>query len=242
MLRINYIFPNISSVLKVEPKKLKDREETDLFISTETSLSVPGLSTYWYDEEAYIAGTHEKNTSGVDCSGLAFISTLYMDNKYKTNQFITKIGETITIDKPNTTNFAGGELAWINRKTVKIDPLSMPIFAADSENEWIIERESLTDETIIKERDNQRKLLSYAVPGDILVIGGRHVVIIQDLQYEGDNTVITDYSQVYVIHATSGEKGAWQTYQVHKSKWNEIEDTDNRMKQYQLRRMNAGER
>ena len=247
----NYIFPNVSFVLEVEPKKLKDREETDLFISTETSLSVPGLSTYWYDEDAYIAGTHEKNTSGVDCSGLAFISTLYMDNKYKTNQFITKIGETITIDKPNTTNFAGGESAWINRKTVKIDPLSMPIFAASDDNPWDItineeelkiNLDDLEDEEkdriikeLLKKRDNQRKLLSYAVPGDVLVKGGDHVVIIQDLQYEGDNTVITDYSQVYVIHATQGGKSSPEQWNVQKGNWNELGDT--KKLSYQLRRL-----
>lgn len=49
--------------------------------------------------------------------------------------------------------------------------------------------------------------------------------------------VITDYSQVEVIHSTSGEMGAWQTYKVHKSKWSEIEDKDSIMKSYQLRRL-----
>ena len=223
--------------MKVEPKKLKDREETDLFISTDTSLSVPGLSTYWYSLDM-IKGKYYKyeqavRTSGVDCSGLAYISTQYDDGKYETNQFNT-------VDKPGAKHFKGKTSAWISGKTVTIRPLSMPIFAADGENEWIIERESLTDEIIIKERDNQRKLLSYAVPGDILVTDS-HVVIIQDLQYEGNNTVITDYSQVYVIHATSGEDKAWQSWQVHKSKWNEIEDDENIMKTYQLRRLKIGE-
>lgn len=91
-----------------------------------------------------------------------------------------------------------------------------------------------------KQKDIQQKFLSYAVPGDILVTDS-HVVIIQDLQYEGNNTVITDYSQVYVIHSASGEKEAWKTWKVHKSKWNEIESEESIMKTYQLRRLKITE-
>jgi len=227
----NYIFPNISSVLKVEPKKLKDREETDLFISTETDLSVPGLSTYWYSLDM-ITGKYYKydqavRTSGVDCSGLAYISTQYGDSKYETNQFNT-------VDKPNAKNFNGNTSAWISGKTVTIRPLSYVIFNGAWDLNPAINNN--TRPSIIENRDKQRKLLSYAVPGDILVTDS-HVVIIQDLQYEGDNTVITDYSQVYVIHSASGELGAWQTWKVHKSKWSEIEVYDSEKIKYQLRRL-----
>ncbi|MBQ8042744.1 MAG: hypothetical protein IJ272_01160, partial [Clostridia bacterium] len=204
----NYIFPNVPYVLKVEPKKLKDREETDLFISTETDLSVPGLSTYWYEEDAYIAGTHDKKTSGVDCSGLTGVVTQYSGNPYG---IAGKVGTRYFSGEKNEGTEANPK--WVDdpkAKTLCIHP-----------GKWKI-TSTAEEEKLQKEKD--QKILSYAVPGDVLVIGGRHVVIIQDLLYEGDNTVITDYSQVYVIHATSGEYGAWKTYQVHKSKWDEIEN------------------
>ena len=168
-------------------------------------------------------------TSGVDCSGLAYISTQYTGNKYETNQFNM-------VDKPNAKNFNGKTSAWIGN-TVTIRPLSQVIYAASSKNQWIISmKDASMSETQKIEREKQRKLLSYAVPGDILVTDF-HVVIIQDLNYDSGNTAITDYSQVYVIHATSGELGAWQTWKVHKSTWSEIEDDEDIMKQYQLRRL-----
>ena len=94
---------------------------------------------------------------------------------------------------------------------------------------WIIDDRSYSDK-----RDEQRKLLSYAVPGDILVVGGSHVVIIQDLNYEGENTVITDYSQVEVIHSTKGLKNSEFTWNVVKGTWENIQQT---VTNYQLRRL-----
>ena len=87
---------------------------------------------------------------------------------------------------------------------------------------------------MIERRDNQRKLLSYAVPGDILVTDS-HVVIIQDLIYDSGNTTITDYSQVYEIHATQGGKSSPEQWNVQKGNWNELGDT--KKLSYQLRRL-----
>ena len=226
----NYIFDEEDEVLEVEDKKLKDKKKEELYLS-KNNPSVPGLSTYWYSlNKKYYKYEQAVRTSGIDCSGLAYVSTRYEGSKYETNQFNN-------VDKPGAKHFNENTSAWISGKTVTIRPLSYAIYAASDKNQWIIsipEKDLETDEKKIQ--DNQRKLLSYAVPGDILVTDS-HVVIIQDLNYEGDNTVITDYSQVSVIHATSGELGAWQTYKVHKSSWSEIEVYDSEKIRYQLRRL-----
>jgi len=189
----NYMFRERSSKEK----------ETIITKNHFADVSVPGLSTYWYSLGKYIPGIHEKDTSGVDCSGLVGEVTKYSGNKYGIE------------GRKNTTAFATETLG-IQDKT------------------WIIDDRSYSDE-----RDEQRKLLSYAVPGDILVVGGSHVVIIQDLNYERENTVITDYSQVEVIHSTQGGISNPNQWKVQKGNWNELGATGKLA--YQLRRLKVGE-
>lgn len=228
---LNYIFPNEEKCLEVDGKKLKEKSREELYIlSDKTNISVPGLSTYWYsldmETSKYYRYEQAERTSGVDCSGLTGEVTQYSGNKYG------------IVGKQNTWYFATETLG---------------IFAASATNSWNItiseeelreqlrnikdlteeEKEKKINETINK-RDEQRKLLSYAVPGDILVVGGSHVVIIQDLNYERENTVITDYSQVEVIHSTKGLKNSESTWNVVKGTWENIQQT---VTNYQLRRL-----
>ena len=229
---LNYIFPNEEKCLEVDGKKLKEKSREELYIiSDKTNISVPGLSTYWYsldmETSKYYRYEQAERTSGVDCSGLTGEVTLYSGNKYG------------IVGKQNTWYFATETLG---------------IFAASATNSWNItiseeelreqlinikdlteeEKEKKINETINK-RDEQRKLLSYAVPGDILVVGGSHVVIIQDLNYERENTVITDYSQVEVIHSTQGGISNPNQWKVQKGNWNELGATGKLA--YQLRRL-----
>ena len=60
------------------------------------------------------------------------------------------------------------------------------------------------------------------------------------MNYEGDNTVITNYSQVEVIHSSTYLKGESKTpqFKVRKNSWDNIQ-TD--VTTYQLRRLKTGE-
>ena len=217
----NYIFPNKEILIKRDPILLKNRKMEDFFLTENMEISIPGLSTFWDENNKYEAGVHDKNTSGIDCSGLAGVA-----NGIK--------------EKVSTRYFAGQINKGTDSKPKWEDDPNAKTFAIFKDS-WDINPE-ITDKTpqfIITERDKQRKLLSYAVPGDILVVGGRHVVIIQDLIYEGNNTVITDYSQVTVIHSATYLKGESQKpqYRVRKNTWDNVE-TD--VTTYQLRRHKEG--
>ena len=210
----NYVFPNKEILIKCDPILLKNRKMEDFFLTENMEICIPGLSTFWDENNKYEAGVHDKNTSGIDCSGLAGVA-----NGIK--------------EKVSTRYFAGQ----INKGTDsnpkwEDDPNAKVIRMQDET--WIID-----DKEVSEKREKQRKILSYAVPGDVLVVGGRHVVIIQDLLYEDDNTVITDYSQVTVIHSATYLKGESQKpqYRVRKNTWDNIE-TD--VTTYQLRRHKEG--
>lgn len=96
-----------------------------------------------------------------------------------------------------------------------------------------------TPNSVIVERDNQRKILAHAVPGDILVKPG-HVVIIQNLNYPDDNMLITDYTQVDVIHSVEYLKGESENpqFMVRKGTWENIQNIVN---DYQIRRLSITE-
>jgi ribosome-associated translation inhibitor RaiA len=79
-------------------------------------------------------------------------------------------------------------------------------------------------------------MISRAVPGDILVIGGRHVVIIQNLRYP-EGSLITAYDQIDVIHATSGGTDTPNVWQVQKDTFASMDTAAQRLN-YQLRRYN----
>lgn len=95
-------------------------------------------------------------------------------------------------------------------------------------------------DTVAKsKRDIQRKVLAHAVQGDILVKTADHVVIIQNLNYSITSDVITDFSQVDVIHSceklTTENNSTWQ---VQKSTANQVSSSIN---VYQLRRLTVKE-
>lgn len=89
--------------------------------------------------------------------------------------------------------------------------------------------------------ENSSNVIFHAVPGDILVVSGRHVVIIQNLNYPDDTMQITNFRQVDVIHSTSGIDKQWQTYKVHKGNWFQVEGNDYDDSIYQLRRLRVNE-
>ncbi|MBR3645426.1 MAG: hypothetical protein IKN54_03325, partial [Lachnospiraceae bacterium] len=212
----NYIF---------QKEAAKDKNGQNKISEINADVSVPGLSTYWDDPErnSYNAGTHDKWTSGIDCSGLACISAQYSDKIYT----ISNWQESKNI---STTNLAGR--IW-NETTQTYDEVSNPItyaiYDASKEGQWNITNTS-------NAYDEQRKLLSHAVPGDILVKTADHVVIIQNLNYPDDNMLITDFNQVDVIHSAEGLNVDNQTtlFTVLHSTAKEVSSSIN---QYQLRRL-----
>ena len=230
----NYIFAerkkqngvaNYGSNLSVSEKQTITQHT---YTASSNPPSVPGLSTQvrfgstnYYNHTDSAGTTHYSNsysfTSGLDCSGLATITTNYKLN----NDYVYEISGA----KKGTTDFVK------NNYTISL-------FAASSNNKWNINPEvtNNTPNEIISQRDTHRKILSHAVPGDIFVVSGSHVVILQNLNYYLNNSVITDYKQVDVIHSTSGIEGQWKTYQVHKGNWYQIEAGDTN-KEYQLRRL-----
>ena len=149
-------------------------------------------------------------TSGVDCSGLTGVVTQYSGNPYG---IAGKVGTRYFSGEKNEGTEANPK--WVDDPKAKTLCIHKGNWKIDSDKE---------KETEQKEKD--QKLLSYAVPGDVLVIGGRHVVIIQDLLYEGNNTVITDYSQVYVIHATQGGISNQNQWNIQKGDWYHLTDDD----------------
>jgi len=78
-----------------------------------------------------------------------------------------------------------------------------------------------------------QQAISRAVPGDILVLGGWHVVIIQNIRYAEGSTMIASYDQVDVIHATDGGLSSPEQWRVQRDTWNKVA---NNYKLYQLRR------
>jgi len=92
-------------------------------------------------------------------------------------------------------------------------------------------------DTVAKyKRDIQRKVLAHAVLGDILVKTADHVVIIQNLNYSITSDVITDFSQVDVIHSAEGLNVNNQTT-LFKVLCSMAKDVSSKINQYQLRRL-----
>ena len=201
----NYIIPNASLCLEVEGKKLKEKSREELYIlSDKTNISVPGLSTYWYSLDMKTS-KYYKYEQAERTSGVDCSGLTGEVTQYSGNKYGIE-------GKKGTTYFATETLCMHS-------------------GGWKL---TSTNEDDREQRDKDRKLLSYAVPGDILVVGGSHVVIIQDLNYERENTVITDYSQVEVIHSTKGLKNSESTWNVVKGTWENIQQT---VTNYQLRRL-----
>lgn len=148
-------------------------------------------------------------TSGIDCSGLAHICACYNgSNIMVAKSKSSKYGTSIFADSDYTME--------INTET------------------WMLDvKDTDPDNTKIKERNIQRVLLTHVVPGDILVISGSHVVIIQNLNYEENETVMKSYNDVNIIHATQGGLGQKNLWNVQRGVWN---DLGNKKSDYQLRR------
>ena len=190
---------------------------------TKDNVSVPGWSSYLSD---YVDGSKGKLTyefdmtthsSGIDCSGLAYISAV---GKSKDSNSIYECGS------EDSLNFGTSAFA--------SDSHTLQMHSGN----WKLDTEDDGEESDVADRDSQRKILAHAVPGDILVVTnnqvGYHIVIIQNLNYSLDNMLITDYSQVDVIHSTKGLKDEVETWMVNKGTWENIQKT---VTDYQLRRL-----
>ncbi len=211
----NYIFQKDAA---------KDKNGQNKISEINADVSVPGLSTYWDEEprNSYKAGTHDKWTSGIDCSGLASISAQYSDRIYT----ISNWQESKNI---STTNLAGRRFNETTETYEEVsNPITYAIYDASKEGQWDIANTS-------NAYDKQRKLLSHAVPGDILVKTADHVVIIQNLNYPDDTMLITDFSQIDVIHSCKSLLDEDALWKVRKSTFNEVDSVTN-ISSYQLRR------
>ena len=210
----NYIFPAEDKYFKYGNHKLLGKEPSEFFRSekNDTKVLIPGFSTYWLDKNLY--NSEQTNyTLGIDCSGLVHRSTCYPDrqsSRYKTKKD--------TIHNINAT-------AFMNEYSVAIQDVK-----------WDLNPDitSSTPSTVIEQRDEQRRLLSHAVPGDILVKDG-HVVFLQDLIYNPEKSVIEDYNQVDIIHSTQGGITQTDQWKVQKGDWTELGAT--KKLSYKLRRL-----
>ncbi len=176
----NYVF---------ESNAATDKNGQNRFSEINADVSVPGLSTYWDEPErdGFSSPKHDKYTSGTDCSGLVAMSANYSGNKYKLNN----IDETI---------------AWVEKTentTTEVNK-SLAIFVASEDEPWqlILTAEQEKNKGLVLKRDSQRKILTYAVPGDILDKQKDHVVIINDITIT-DGKVMS-FDDIKVIHSCSG--------------------------------------
>ena len=208
----NYIFPADTSKYEFGGKKLLGKEPSDFFKSsaTEEKVRIPGFSAYWkkLNEYDYSQCSY---TLGIDCSGLVHRCSLYLNTKYKTID-----------DSIHNINAA----KFISTYSTSIQS-----------DKWVLEvKDSDSNSTL---RNQQRQLLEHAIPGDILVVSDEnlelhHVVLIQNLNYTLSSELITDYSQVDIIHSTQGGKTQSNQWNVQKGDWNELGDNKIR---YKLRRL-----
>lgn len=189
---------------------------------TTDDVSVPGWSSYLCD---YVDGSKgkleynfdmTKKSSGIDCSGLAYISAV---GKPQDANSIYKCGSVPSVDF-GTSAFAS-------------DENTLQIYT----EEWKLETPDNSTDTVAKsKRDIQRKVLAHAVPGDILVKPG-HVVIIQNINTETNSNgvlVVNSSSDIEVIHSTTGTTVLSNQFKVLKCNWDNVESS---YELYQLRRL-----
>jgi hypothetical protein len=199
----NYVFPgrkqvnNTMQYHKALTQVELDENKQHLYFVNGSPASIPGLSTYW---EAQETSQYEYNqilrTSGIDCSGLAHRSALYEGSPY----YVAKN----SASKYGTTTFG--------------DNTSAALLIRDTG--WKLE-----DQTSTAARERDRDLISRAVPGDIFVRSGIHVVIIQDLVRAAGEEKINAYNQVRIIHSTQGSNKA-ATWMVQHDSWGDLGNTD----------------
>ena len=231
----NYVFPaRILSdnaayyryrTLTAQELSANGNDQHAYFVNGSTR-SVPGLSTKWYmDNTKDYQYEQTAVTSGIDCSGLAHRSTKYSGSSYWVAN---------SADKYGTYTFAGqnylGTDANGNSKWSEVFPTHAGSYQMHP-GTWKLESDKPADAA---QRELDRQTISRAVPGDVFVVGGSHVVIIQNIRIPAGSDVITSYDQVDVIHATSGGTGANATWQVQHNTWREIGDN---YQAYQLRRL-----
>jgi hypothetical protein len=199
----NYVFPgrkqvnNTMQYHKALTQAELDENEQHLYFVNGSQASVPGLSTYWEERET---SQYEYNqilrTSGIDCSGLAHRAALYEGSPY----YVAKSSGS----KYGTTTFGdNAEAALLIRDTG-----------------WRLE-----DQTSAAARERDRDLISRAVPGDIFVRSGIHVVIIQDLARAAGEEKVGSYNQVRIIHSTQGSNKT-PTWMVQHDSWGDLGNTD----------------
>jgi hypothetical protein len=202
----NYIFPGKKSVnntvqyhKSLTQAELDGNQQHPYFVNG-SQASIPGLSTYWEEQDP---PQYEYNqvlrTSGIDCSGLAHQAALYDGSPY----YVAKNSSS----KYGTTTFGDNdEAALLIRGTG-----------------WQLE-----DQANQAARERDQDLVSRAVPGDILVRSGVHVVIVQEIEPagdEGNRGKVTAYNQVKIIHSTQGSNKA-ATWMVQQDSWADLGNTD----------------
>jgi hypothetical protein len=199
----NYVFPGRKQVNNtmqyhkaLTQAELNENEQHSYFVNG-SQASIPGLSTYWEEQET---SQYEYNqtlrTSGIDCSGLAHRAALYEGSPY----YVAKNSGS----KYGTTTFGdNAEAALLIRDTG-----------------WKLE-----DQTGAAAREQDRDLISRAVPGDIFVRSGIHVVIIQDIARAAGEEKVGAYNQVGIIHSTQGSNKT-PTWMVQHDSWGDLGNTD----------------
>jgi hypothetical protein len=199
----NYVFPGRKQVNNtmqyhkaLTQTELNENKQHFYFVNG-SQASIPGLSTYWEEQET---SQYEYNqilrTSGIDCSGLAHRAALYEGSPY----YVAKNSGS----KYGTTTFGdNAEAALLIRDTG-----------------WKLE-----DQTSAAAGERDRDLISRAVPGDIFVRSGIHVVIIQDIVRAANEEKINAYNQVSIIHSTQGSNKA-ATWMVQHDSWADLGNTD----------------
>jgi hypothetical protein len=199
----NYVFPGRKQVNNtiqyhkaLTQTELNENKQHFYFVNG-SPVSIPGLSTYWEEQET---SQYEYNqilrTSGIDCSGLAHRAALYEGSPY----YVAKNSGS----KYGTTTFG--------------DDAGAALLIRDSG--WKLE-----DQTSAAARERDRDLISRAVPGDIFVRSGIHVVIIQDIARAANEEKVSSYNQVSIIHSTQGSNKA-ATWMVQHDSWADLGNTD----------------
>lgn len=218
--------------------------------------SVPGLTTYLAFAEENFNAILDENTphgprnyhwnqaaysSGIDCSGLAHRVALYDGNRYVVSLSQSKLGTKHFAVWMYEYNSETKQYEWrrcavqVREEDGRIRSYDATIlFYRDGESpDWTWNLRASRTQQVTRDE----YVVSRVVPGDLLVRGGRHVMIIHDLRYDEGDELIRRFNQVEVIHATQGERrgGNRNKWWVMRSSWDMIA---NNYKTYRLRRYN----
>ena len=186
-----YVFHKdyVTSKVGAVTKKLKGKDKEPAnnldgtdFIFTADNVKVPCLSTYWKYDDGDVNYYKAVQVNGT--SGADCSGFISKAMIYDNAVYANK-------DHISTTGFADDKNTFLIRS-----------------DDWNLEKNTAT----LEQKEADRKILSHAVPGDIFVIKGSHVAMIQNLIYKDGK--LNDFTNVDVIHSGSGIQERF--YCVHK--------------------------